>query len=294
MELDDCEAAVSLTGTLDTLNLTDLFELLAATGKSGALHVRSERGLGVVYFSGGRVCGGEAGEQSGPVADRSALLARLHDVCFELFRFEDGSFEFEGDARPAGPAAGEVDVGELLGETRRRLTEWRTILAVVPSVEVRPRLVAEPPGGTVTLDAAQWRVVTGIDGRRRVSALIRVLDGSEFEICRTLAGLVEAGLVEVDEGADAAGREPLVPPAEAALVEVAVADQPDEPDERDERDEPEGEAGPSAHETFTALEEAARAAAQEEERRRSEVVDVDPDGLNRGAVVALLGSNRRK
>lgn len=282
---------MSLIGTLDTLSLTDLFELLAATGKTGALHVRGERGLGIVYFSGGRVCGGEAGEQSGPVGDRAALQARLHDVCFELFRFEDGSFEFEADLRPAGPPAGDVEVGELLAETRQRLEEWRAILAVVPSVETRPRLVSEPPGATVTLARGQWRVLTGIDGRRRVSALIRVLDGSEFEVCKVLAGLVQDGLVELD-AADGPGREQAgtesgveeAPEAEAAPSESDItAEVPARP-----------AATAAGAEVLTALEEAARAAAAEEERRRTVEDALDPDGLNRGAVVAFLSNSRRK
>ena len=298
---------MSLLGTLDTLNLPDLFTLLAGTSKTGALHVRGERGLGVVYFAGGKVCGGEAGEQSGPVEGRQALLARLHDVCFELFRFEDGSFEFEADRRPAWPVAGEVDVADLVTETNRRLGEWREILTVVPSVEVRPRLVAEPPAGNVTLDRAQWRVVTGIDGRRRVSALIRVLDGSEFDVCRTLKGLVEAGLVELDAG-EAHGRGEtgieVGTGSDGRLASVAAA-EPDPPasagpapgPRRDGTRRPKGSvravagAGgapePSAGETEAPAEETAW-------DDQVLAVDVDGDGLNRGAVVAFLSESRKR
>lgn len=279
------EAAVSLLGTLDTLSLPDLFELLAVTSKTGALHVRGERGLGVVYFAGGKVCGGEAGEQSGPVDGRQALLARLHDVCFELFRFEDGSFEFEGDRHPAWPVAGEVEVADLVTETNRRLDEWREILTVVSSVEVRPRLVAEPPAGNVTLDRAQWRVVTGIDGRRRVSALIRVLDGSEFDVCKTLKGLVEAGLVELDAGepqarGDAPGevvaepaprREATRRPARSGRASAAAGNAAGS-------DAPEEEADPGVDTT----------------QWDDQVLAVDADGLNRGAVVAFLSDSRKR
>src|ERR1051325_9030121 len=76
-----------LQGTLDTLSLPELFDVLAATKKTGALHVRGTRGLGVVYCDAGLVCAAEAGAQSGPVEDEPAVVARLHDVCFELFRY---------------------------------------------------------------------------------------------------------------------------------------------------------------------------------------------------------------
>jgi hypothetical protein len=190
---------VSLIGTVDTLALRDLFEVLAATGKTGAVHVRSEQGLGIVYFTEGLVCGGEAGHRSGPVDDgKDALTARLFDVCFELFRFEEASFEFEPQGRPTWPATDVVDLAEIVAETTRRLARWAEIRATVPSLEARPRLVPDGPHEEVILDPAQWRVLAAIDGRRRISALIRVLDSSDFEICGRLAGLVEAGLVALD------------------------------------------------------------------------------------------------
>lgn len=189
---------MSLIGTVDTLPLAELFEVLAGTGRTGALHVRSEQGLGIVYFTGGKLCAGEAGHRSGPAEDRPALVARLFDVCFELFRFEEASFEFDLEGRPTWAATELVDVPEILTETARRLAEWAEIRRTVPSLEARPRLIPDGPEDEVILDSAQWRVVAAIDGRRRINALIRVLDSSDFEVCGRLAALVEAGLVALD------------------------------------------------------------------------------------------------
>ncbi|HVW33874.1 MAG TPA: DUF4388 domain-containing protein, partial [Acidimicrobiia bacterium] len=137
-----------LQGTLDTLSLPELCELLSGTKKTGALHIRAESGQGVLWFADGKVCAGEAGSQTGPPPPGAAgdLLDRLHDVCFELCRFSDGSFEFEPDRRPSWPADRSVEVGGLLAETDRRMAEWREIIAVIPSIEARPRLVPDPPG----------------------------------------------------------------------------------------------------------------------------------------------------
>jgi hypothetical protein len=248
---------VSLSGTLDTLSLPELCELLSGTHKTGALHVRADSGQGVLWFSGGQVCAGEAGGQTGPAPAGGDVLDRLHDVCFELFRFTSGSFEFEPDRRPPWPADRGTDVAGLVAETERRMAEWREIITVIPSTEARPRLVPEPAGGgPVTLDAAQWRVVTGIDGRRRVSALIRVLDGGEFTVCKLLRSLVQAGLVEIDADPSASGAGDAAGIAVAATEPEAAGEAPSEP----------------------AVDESAPVA----------------DGLNRGAVVALLTSARSK
>ena len=270
---------MSLQGTLDTLSLPDLCELLSGTNKTGALHVRSESGQGVLWFTGGQVCAGEAGGQTGPPPPGAGgdLLDRLHDVCFELFRYTEGAFEFEADRRPSWPAERSVDVTGLLAETERRMAEWREIIAVIPSIEARPRLVPEPPNaGPITLDANQWRVVTGIDGRRRVSALIRVLDGGEFTICKILRSLVQAGLVEVD-----AADTPQAPVGEAAGTAAAALNSADvdggeRPSQKKDRHRPAPEA--------------------EIEPEAAVDNEADPlaDGLDRGAVVALLTSARTK
>lgn len=276
---------MSLQGTLDTLSLPDLCELLSGTGKTGALHVRAEAGSGVLWFADGKVCAGEAGGQTGPPPPGAGgdLLERLHDVCFELFRYGEGTFEFEPDRRPSWSADKSVDVAGLLAETDRRMAEWRDIIAVIPSVEARPRLVPEPPGansgttGPITLDAAQWRVVTGIDGRRRVSALIRVLDGGEFTVCKVLRSLVQAGLVEIEAGDQA-------PPAAAgeSPAGAAAALGPAEADAGDGRPEPKAGRGQPRPEAEVDPEPAAD--------------ETDPlaDGLDRGAVVALLANARSK
>jgi hypothetical protein len=276
---------VSLQGTLDTLSLPELCELLSGTTKTGALHVRAETGQGVLWFTDGKVCAGEAGSQTGPPPPGAGgdLLERLHDVCFELFRYSEGTFEFEPDRRPSWAADKAVDVSGLVAETERRMAEWRDIIAIIPSVEARPRLVAEPPsGGPITLDGAQWRVVTGIDGRRRVSALIRVLDGGEFTVCKTLRSLVQAGLVEI-EPADGAAPAAVESPAGAAAVLEAL-----EPEAPDQDPQPESPPTPKAGRGQPT------ASPEPESEPAGEEADPMADGLDRGAVVALLASARSK
>jgi hypothetical protein len=270
---------MALSGTLDTLSLPELCELLSGTSKTGALHLRAEAGQGVLWFIDGKVCAGEAGGQTGPPPPGAGgdLLDRLHDVCFELFRYTEGSFEFEPDRRPSWPAEKGVDVTGLLVETERRMAEWREIIAVIPSIEARPRLVPEPPvGGPITLDAAQWRVVTGIDGRRRVSALIRVLDGGEFTVCKILRSLVQAGLVEI-EAADSAA------PAAATEAPIVASGTADDDGARPAPK-------PARERSRTAVEDNAAVASEP----GAEGLDPLADGLDRGAVMALLTSARTK
>ncbi len=281
---------MALSGTLDTLSLPELCELLSGTGKTGALHVRAESGQGVLWFTGGQVCAGEAGGQTGPppASGQVDLLERLNDVCFELFRYTEGTFEFEADRRPSWPAERSLEVSGLLAETDRRMAEWREIIAVIPSIEARPRLVPEPPAsGPITLDAAQWRVVTGIDGRRRVSALIRVLDGGEFTVCKVLRSLVQAGLVEIEA---AEGAPPAASAAEApAAVAVASSEDSGRPAPKSGRERARAETTEDA-----VAEVQPESGVVAESGAVAESDDPMADGLDRGAVMALLTSARTK
>jgi hypothetical protein len=289
---------MALSGTLDTLSLPELCDLLAGTGKTGALNIRAEAGQGVLWFTDGKVCAGEAGGQTGPppAGGSSDLLERLNDVCFELFRYTEGSFEFEADRRPSWPAERSLDVSGLLAETERRMAEWREIIAVIPSIEARPRLVPEPPsGGPITLDAAQWRVVTGIDGRRRVSALIRVLDGGEFTVCKVLRSLVQAGLVEIESAETAAAPVAGVDPAGAMLASSGDDGAPRGSKAARERNREAGDDEPAGPATRVTAAVTADAKAKTDAGADAGA-DGDPlaDGLDRGAVMALLTSARSK
>lgn len=235
---------MSLKGSLDSFSLDEVLTLIAAGRKTGTLQVRGDRGVGAVYFNGGRACGAEAGRHSGPIEDVEPLLVtRLQDVCFELFRFTEGDFIFEAGRLPewAQQITLDIDIQFLVSEVKRRVTEWAGIQAVIPSAEARPKLVAELPFEDVTLDRWQWRLIAAIDGRRRVNAIMRTLHMSEFDCCRAVKELVEAELVEIElPGEESAGAgppmsQPQVARAPMEPVRAAPAPAPAPPAEVAER-----------------------------------------------------------
>jgi hypothetical protein len=85
-----------------------------------------------------------------------------------------------------------------LAEAQRRLEEWRGIELVVPSLEAAVRRVPEAPGDEVTIRSDQWRLLVAIAAEMRVQGVIDRSGMGEFDTCRTIKELVEAGLAEVD------------------------------------------------------------------------------------------------
>jgi hypothetical protein len=91
-----------------------------------------------------------------------------------------------------------VTVRAAIDQARHRLAEWQELQALIPSLEVQPRLVTELDPGQVTLDREQWRVLTAVDGRRNLRTIGRALNLSDFEVCRAMRQLLAAKVIELD------------------------------------------------------------------------------------------------
>jgi hypothetical protein len=203
---------VSLHGTLETFALPDVLTLLSTTGKTGELRVNGERFDGRVWLDGGLLVGTAVGN-----------APTFVDALFDLLRLKTGSFSFEADATAPNASTPEP-IAPVLEEAQGRLEQWREIEAVVPSMASAVRLVAEVGRERVSLRDGQWRVVVAVAGHRTVGEVLAALGLGEFDGCKVVKDLVDAGLMAVD-GAPAVEA---VPPAqpEAPQAEVAPAAEP--------------------------------------------------------------------
>lgn len=178
---------MSLHGTLETFALPDVMALLAATKKSGELRVVGGKLDGRVHIDDGRVIAANVGRADSFV-----------DAVFELLRLSTGKFSFDNDAEAENPSD-PVEIEPLLIEAQARLTEWRGIEAVVPSMDHGVVLVKELGDPHVTLASEQWRMVVAVAGASCVSHVADRLGLGEFSVCKALKELVESGVVEVTD-----------------------------------------------------------------------------------------------
>jgi hypothetical protein len=186
--------------------------LLAATKKTGELRVVGGRIDGRVHLDAGRVVSAEVGRADSFV-----------DAVFELLRLTSGKFSFDADKAPADPAD-PVDVEPLLLEAQARLTEWRGIEAVVPSMDHGVALVADLTDPHVTLAADQWRIVVAVAGVGCVHEAADRLGLGEYTVCKALRELVESGVVEIT---DPPAPKPAAKPAPKPAAKVEPAPEPE-------------------------------------------------------------------
>ena len=176
----------SLTGALDDLSLSELFELLTATGSTGILDFGEPVGA-TLWVSEGRISYGTSpgapsvrdllvrqgiateAQFDGAVASTSPTQA-LHDSLVDLFGIEaaridavareqiittvfeivvvgaDGFSFRSGGADPLGVAV-RLDHEVVITEAERRRAQWQRIAELIPSTAIVPALSPELPGG---------------------------------------------------------------------------------------------------------------------------------------------------
>lgn len=177
---------MSLQGSFQTIALTDVMALLASSNKSGELRVVGGHVEGRLWIHDGRLVESKVGKAHEHV-----------DAMFELMRLSEGNFVFkDGVEAPAPEEATPIE--SVVHDAEERLREWRDIEQVVPSLEHRVRLIPDLPTAEVTLTAQEWRLVMAIALAATVHGVLEELALGQFEGCRGIRRLVDAGLVLVE------------------------------------------------------------------------------------------------
>jgi hypothetical protein len=125
----------------------------------------------------------------------------IESVVFDLFSWKEGSFSFSDglDDDVKIDAAVRVSTESLLMEGARRIDEWSRMQDRIPGAHVVPAM-AEPRDGAesvIDLRPAEWEMVTLIDGLHSLRDIAAELALSEFEVAKTVYGMLSTGLIEI-------------------------------------------------------------------------------------------------
>jgi hypothetical protein len=125
---------------------------------------------------------------------------QIQDTIFDLFRWDEGDFDFEPlEEAPAEDIGLSVSIENIVMEGSRRLEEWNRIKKKIPSMDIVFKMATAPGEGTfdISLKPTEWNLLLGVDGTRSVAELARELGRTDFEVARVIYGLFSAGLLEV-------------------------------------------------------------------------------------------------
>jgi hypothetical protein len=178
------------------------------------------RAQAVQQRGGGRPRLGEVLVELGAISRRELerqVRFQVEEVVFELMSWQEGFFSFEeGEVReiPA-EAAVRISTASVLMEGARRIDEWSRIVSKVPHLGMVAALapVSEEQSASLDLLPGEWEVLIAVDGVRDLRTIAHELARSDFDVARTVYGLVSTGVLELRDGVDA-------PTEDAAAVAV--------------------------------------------------------------------------
>jgi len=176
-----------LQGSLEDFALEEILSLLADTSKSGQLDINGDRGSGALTIRAGKLADAQASECDS--------TAEPEDVMFEMLRFSEGSFVFSN--QESEPTGDEKDISGVLSVAENRLADWKSIAAVVPSLQHIVVPSSELPQDEVTIDRSEWSVLVIVANGIRTGEMCDTLELGEVEGCRKIKHLIERGLLEL-------------------------------------------------------------------------------------------------
>lgn len=131
---------------------------------------------------------------------QEGLRFQIEETVFSLLKWDEGYFTF-AEQEVAGPrTVVRIRTESLLMESARRVDEWTTLAQKIPDARVVPALAAHEQGrgaSVVDLRPGEWEVLAEIDGRRNLMEIATTLGVSEFDVAKTVFGLVTTGIVEI-------------------------------------------------------------------------------------------------
>ena len=156
-----------------------------------------------------------------------AVQRHIEEVVFELLSWREGVFSFIEGSVEGAPADVLVHLPteKVLMEGARRIDEWSRIETQVPNLGVIAALAplaAEGQPATLDLLPAEWEVLAEVDGARDLRQIAAALRVPEFEVARTVFGLVTTGVVTLRDPSTRRARPSLGDDADALVAAAEV------------------------------------------------------------------------
>lgn len=129
-----------------------------------------------------------------------SIRQHVLDIVYKLFTWAEGSFLFEANKMPStNRITIPIDLESVIMEGSRRLQESERLHEELPDLDATLRFVDRPDARlrNVNLTVEEWRVISYINPKNSISQIAKANNLSEFQIRRTVYGMMQAGIVEL-------------------------------------------------------------------------------------------------
>ena len=135
-----------------------------------------------------------------------SIRSHILNVVYRLFLWSNGEFRFEDVDDPcAARITIPIDLDQVIVEGSRRLEETERLNSQLPDLDANLSFTEDPNVRlrSMNLTADEWRIISEISPDVTIKQIADSQKISDFQVRRTVHGLVEAGIVKVSKSGKA-------------------------------------------------------------------------------------------
>ena len=178
---------MSLKGSLASINLADIIQLVSNSRQSGRfLLMRNLGQKGYIYLKNREIVHAEIDEFKG------------EDAIFTLISWNEGEFAFE-EGNFETPTSIQRSITSLLMESARRIDEWKLLRKKIGSIDAVPEFsnIDRSERRKITLSTLEWVVMSKIDGKKSITEISRESGINIYDISKIIFGMVTSSLLKL-------------------------------------------------------------------------------------------------
>lgn len=178
---------MSLKGSLESINLADIMQLVSNSRQSGKFVLTKDTGnVGYIVL------------QKGEIIHSEADNFRGEDAFFTLISWGEGEFRFEEGSVDAKTTITR-SVTSLLMEAARRIDEWKLLRKKIGSIDAIPVFneIDRQERRKISLSTLEWLVISKIDGKQSIAQISESAGINIYDTARIIFGMIASGLLKL-------------------------------------------------------------------------------------------------
>ncbi|MCP5053588.1 MAG: DUF4388 domain-containing protein [bacterium] len=178
---------MSLKGSLDSINLADIMQLVSNSRQSGRFVLTREGGhTGYIILRNGEMIHSQVDNFVG------------EDAVFTLISWGKGEFVFE-EGQFEGETTIKRSVTSLLMEAARRIDEWKLLRRKIGSIDAVPEFneINRQERRKISLSTLEWLVISKVDGTQSIAQISESAGINIYDTARIIFGMIASGLLKL-------------------------------------------------------------------------------------------------
>jgi hypothetical protein len=179
---------VKLEGTLETIPLRELIDMIAYSSVTGVLNLYHGQLVGHLYF------------RDGHLYHCDTHVAVGVEALAEMLEISEADFSFVGDVTSSQESLwGDMDYHVQMAE--RLAYRWQGVRSAIPSLDLVPTLLVSFEVALRRVGPSHHQVLDRIDGNHSLKMIASDLGWAEIDLAEAITQMLQDNLIDLCQGA---------------------------------------------------------------------------------------------